>query len=467
MGVHPSDEPGASAKGFDDSVVAQRHRAARLERRAGLLAVRTPAAPAIFPGGVGWYRAHVALSELGLRDGQHVRLVFHGVYKNADVWVNGYHVGGRPSGLRAVLVRPHRDPVLRARRRSGRQRPGGPHRHLGLALVQRVGHHPARRDRGGRAGAGARARHRVHDAVGGCRGRRRSGSSRTSSTTRRSPATVRVRQELRSLTSGRVHEFATEIEVPAGGSAEAAITARPARAGALVRHRPPAAPPDDDPRVAERRRASAAPSPKRSSACAPSASTPTTASHQRRVAHPQGRVPARGRRPLRHRRARERLAPPTAQAQGDGLQRGADGAQPARARAVCAVRRARVLRHRRGVRRVGEPEEQVVAGAQRVPAAARGIRAGLPRVARARPRRHGRRPPQPPVDHRVEHRQRDRLPERPVRPPAVQRGRRQQRRGQAHGRAPLRPRPSRHPASDDDREATRRTSSARRIRPAR
>jgi hypothetical protein len=27
-----------------------------------------------------------------------VRLVFHGVYKNAQVWVNGYHVGGRPSG---------------------------------------------------------------------------------------------------------------------------------------------------------------------------------------------------------------------------------------------------------------------------------------------------------------------------------------------------------------------------------
>ena len=41
-----------------------------------------------------------------------------------------------------------------------------------------------------------------------------------------SPVTVRVHQELRSLTSGRVHEFGTEIEVPAGGSADAAITTR-------------------------------------------------------------------------------------------------------------------------------------------------------------------------------------------------------------------------------------------------
>jgi len=50
------------------------------------------------PGGIGWYRAHVPLSEAGPLEGRHVRLVFHGAYKNADVWVNGYHLGGRPSG---------------------------------------------------------------------------------------------------------------------------------------------------------------------------------------------------------------------------------------------------------------------------------------------------------------------------------------------------------------------------------
>lgn len=51
------------------------------------------------PGGVGWYRAHVSLATLGLgATGRRVRLVFHGVQRGARVWVNGYHVGGRPSG---------------------------------------------------------------------------------------------------------------------------------------------------------------------------------------------------------------------------------------------------------------------------------------------------------------------------------------------------------------------------------
>ncbi|WP_203567720.1 glycoside hydrolase family 2 TIM barrel-domain containing protein [Aestuariimicrobium ganziense] len=50
------------------------------------------------PGGIGWYRAHCSLRELDLKPGQQVVLVFHGVYKNADVWVNGYHLGGRASG---------------------------------------------------------------------------------------------------------------------------------------------------------------------------------------------------------------------------------------------------------------------------------------------------------------------------------------------------------------------------------
>ncbi|WP_152364992.1 glycoside hydrolase family 2 TIM barrel-domain containing protein [Microlunatus speluncae] len=50
------------------------------------------------PGGVGWYRTHCSIGALGLRDAAAVRLVFHGVYKNAQVWVNGYHLGGRPSG---------------------------------------------------------------------------------------------------------------------------------------------------------------------------------------------------------------------------------------------------------------------------------------------------------------------------------------------------------------------------------
>lgn len=50
------------------------------------------------PGGVGWYRTRCSISELGLSSAAAVRLVFQGVYKNAQVWVNGYHLGGRPSG---------------------------------------------------------------------------------------------------------------------------------------------------------------------------------------------------------------------------------------------------------------------------------------------------------------------------------------------------------------------------------
>lgn len=50
------------------------------------------------PGGIGWYRAHCSITALGLGEANAVRLVFHGVYKRSQVWVNGYHVGGRASG---------------------------------------------------------------------------------------------------------------------------------------------------------------------------------------------------------------------------------------------------------------------------------------------------------------------------------------------------------------------------------
>lgn len=48
------------------------------------------------PGGIGWYRGRVSLT--AIRDYPTIRLIFEGVYKNAQVWVNGYHVGSRPSG---------------------------------------------------------------------------------------------------------------------------------------------------------------------------------------------------------------------------------------------------------------------------------------------------------------------------------------------------------------------------------
>lgn len=48
------------------------------------------------PGGIGWYRGTIDLAEI--TNEMTIRLVFEGVYKNAQVWVNGYHVGARPSG---------------------------------------------------------------------------------------------------------------------------------------------------------------------------------------------------------------------------------------------------------------------------------------------------------------------------------------------------------------------------------
>ncbi|GAA2754359.1 glycoside hydrolase family 2 TIM barrel-domain containing protein [Amnibacterium kyonggiense] len=89
------DERGASAKGFDDA-------AWRRVRVPHDWSVEQPFAEehssgtGYLPGGIGWYRAHVPFTAA---PGQHVRLVFHGVYRDAEVWVNGYHLGARPSGF--------------------------------------------------------------------------------------------------------------------------------------------------------------------------------------------------------------------------------------------------------------------------------------------------------------------------------------------------------------------------------
>ena len=48
------------------------------------------------PGGIGWYRKTFALPEAAR--GQEVSVVFDGVYRNSDVWINGHHLGQRPYG---------------------------------------------------------------------------------------------------------------------------------------------------------------------------------------------------------------------------------------------------------------------------------------------------------------------------------------------------------------------------------
>lgn len=48
------------------------------------------------PGGIGWYRLHFRLPKED--QGKHVELIFDGVYKNSQVWVNSYYLGRRPNG---------------------------------------------------------------------------------------------------------------------------------------------------------------------------------------------------------------------------------------------------------------------------------------------------------------------------------------------------------------------------------
>ena len=92
-----ADDPDAWAKRYDDATwraVAVPHDWSVEEEFSATFSSGT----GYLPGGVGWYRAHVDTGALGLREDSVLRLVFHGVYKNADVWVNGYHLGRRPSG---------------------------------------------------------------------------------------------------------------------------------------------------------------------------------------------------------------------------------------------------------------------------------------------------------------------------------------------------------------------------------
>ncbi|MFT3888738.1 MAG: glycoside hydrolase family 2 TIM barrel-domain containing protein [Arachnia sp.] len=170
------------------------------------------------PGGVGWYRAHVPVGPLA--DGSRVRLRFRGAYKNADVWVNGYHLGGRPSGyaefsfdLTEILsFAPDDDLVVSVRVE-----------HTDLA--------DSRWYNG--AGLTRRVELEVHDAVClaeygttfetlGADGE--SATVRVRQTVenhRDEPALVTLRQELRPLGGGTAHAFSRAVEVPACGSLEA------------------------------------------------------------------------------------------------------------------------------------------------------------------------------------------------------------------------------------------------------
>ena len=57
---------------------------------------KTGGAGGFLPSGVGFYRKHFLLPEAFSRG--HVFVEFDGVMANSDVWINGYHLGHRPSG---------------------------------------------------------------------------------------------------------------------------------------------------------------------------------------------------------------------------------------------------------------------------------------------------------------------------------------------------------------------------------
>lgn len=53
------------------------------------------------PGGIGWYRKHFTLADLGMEDmadDEQFLIRFDGVYMNSTVWLNGHELGYRPYG---------------------------------------------------------------------------------------------------------------------------------------------------------------------------------------------------------------------------------------------------------------------------------------------------------------------------------------------------------------------------------
>lgn len=218
-----SDQPDAWAKGFDDSswrTVTVPHDWSVEQEFSQSFSSGT----GYLPGGIGWYRAHVALHELGELATKHVRLVFHGVYKNAQVWVNGYHLGGRPSGyaefsfdLTEILSYANDDDLV-VTVRVEHTDISDSRWYNGSGITRRVEievHEQVRLAEHGTAFTTlsadvAEAEVRIAEVV-------------VNDTTE--TMAVRVQHQLRSLTSGRVHTFATDVDVPAGVSADATVTA--------------------------------------------------------------------------------------------------------------------------------------------------------------------------------------------------------------------------------------------------
>lgn len=217
-----ADEPDAWAKGFDDSA----WRAVTVPHD---WSVQQPFAQSLssgtgyLPGGIGWYRAHVSLRDLGELAGKHVRLVFHGVYKNAQVWVNGYHMGGRPSGyaqfsfdLTEIVSYANSDDLVVSVRVEHTDISDS-RWYNGSGITRRVEievHEPVRLAEHGTS----------FETLGADQAEATISIVQTLANDTAEPVTVTVHHELRGLSSGRVHGFSATATVPPGGSAEAGLT---------------------------------------------------------------------------------------------------------------------------------------------------------------------------------------------------------------------------------------------------
>jgi beta-galactosidase len=103
-----ADAPGAEAPGFDDAswrVLDLPHDWSIEDLPSTNDAPPSPfnpsmsaggAATGYVVGGTGWYRKHFTLPSS--EAGKNVSICFDGVYMNADVWINGQHLGNHPYG---------------------------------------------------------------------------------------------------------------------------------------------------------------------------------------------------------------------------------------------------------------------------------------------------------------------------------------------------------------------------------
>jgi beta-galactosidase len=90
------DNPGASAVDFNDSAWRQ----INLPHDWSIEQPFNPnlaSGTAFLPAGIGWYRKRFDTPPLDA--GQHLNILFDGIYKDAEVWINGHSLGRRPNGF--------------------------------------------------------------------------------------------------------------------------------------------------------------------------------------------------------------------------------------------------------------------------------------------------------------------------------------------------------------------------------